>query len=139
MPQGDPARRLTPAYVNLADLYRAHDRNQAGEKVLREGIAVAAGDAELHHALGLLLVREKRYDEALDELQQAVQLRPDAARYGYVLGVALNSSGKTDRALQVLRAAHAQHPTDRDVLFALATISRPPRGPSRRRGYHARG
>ena len=114
----------TPAYVNLADLYRAHDRNQEGEKVLRDGIGVAPGDAELHHALGLLLVREKRYDAALDELQQAVQLRPDAARYGYVLGVALNSTGKTDRALQVLRAAHAQHPTDRDVLFALATISR---------------
>jgi tetratricopeptide (TPR) repeat protein len=114
----------TPAYVNLADLYRAQERPADSERVLREGLAVAAGDAALHHALGLALVREKRLEQALDELQQAARLRPDSVRYAYVLGVGLNSAGKTERALEVLRAAHQRHPADRDVLVALTTISR---------------
>lgn len=113
----------TPAYVNLADSYRAHNRDRDGEKVLREGLA-AADDAALRHALGLLLVREKRQGEALGELQQAVRLSPRDARYSYVLGVALHSAGKADQALEVLRAAHALHPADRAMLFALATFSR---------------
>jgi Flp pilus assembly protein TadD len=45
-------------------------------------------------------------------------------RYAYVYAVALNSAGAGDRALAVLKAAHARHPGDPDVLIALATISR---------------
>jgi tetratricopeptide (TPR) repeat protein len=112
-----------PAYVNLADIYRVAGRDGDGEQVLREGLAVAA-DAAIHHALGLLLVRKQRHNEALRELQRAVELQPDEPRYSYVLGVALHSAGKSDQALATLKAANKRHPWDRDVLFALATMSR---------------
>ncbi len=41
-----------------------------------------------------------------------------------MLAVALHSSGESARAIEVLRAAHDRAPSHRDVLRALATISR---------------
>jgi predicted CXXCH cytochrome family protein len=117
-------RSYTPAYVNLADLYRVERRDADGEVVLRAGIAVAPEDAALQFALGLLLVRQKRLPEAVDALQRAAALRPDDAHYGYVLGVALHSSGQTEQALAALTAAAARHPSDPELLSALATINR---------------
>jgi Flp pilus assembly protein TadD len=111
------------AYVNLADLYRLLDRDAEGERVLREGLeSVWEGQAaDLHHGLGLALVRLKRTDEALDELRKAAELRPDEARYSYVYGVALESRGEIERALEVVGAAHERSPYDRDLLYALVS------------------
>jgi len=114
---------FVPGYVNLADLYRATGRDGEGEILLRRAIAIAPENAEAHHALGLLLVRQHRLDDALGELERAATLQP-AARNAYVLGVALQSAGKTARAIEVLSAAHDRHPADRDILVALVTINR---------------
>lgn len=77
---------FAPAYVNLADLYRLQGRDTEGETLLRQ----APDDASVHHALGLLLVRLGRLDEALPELARAVELAPGEARYAYVYEVALS-------------------------------------------------
>ena len=50
--------QFVPAYVNLADLYRIQQREAEGEKLLREALDLVPGQSGLHHALGLLLVRE---------------------------------------------------------------------------------
>ncbi len=71
-----------------------------------------------------VLVRLGEPEAALDSLKKAVLLRPDVPRYAYVYGVALNSLKKPDQALSVLKKAHAQHPADRQILFALVTINR---------------
>jgi Flp pilus assembly protein TadD len=42
------------------------------------------------------------------------------ARYAYVHAVALHTAGDVRRALQVLKQAHERHPTDRDIVVALA-------------------
>ena len=115
---------FVPGYVNLADLRRAQGRDGEGEELLRRAIALAPDGAAAHHALGLLLIRQKRVPEALRELEKAVELDPDGARYAYVLGIALHSTGSTPRALEMLRRAHERRPSDRDLLVALATISR---------------
>ena len=124
----ETAIRLTPhfmpGYVDLADLYRTAQRDADGERVLRRALDVEPDSAEVHHALGLVLVREQRVAEALPELARAAALAPDDARYAYVLGVALHSTGQSARALDVLRGVHQRRPGDRDVLVALATISR---------------
>ena len=118
----DPA--FVPAYVNLADYYRALGQDVRGEQLLRQGLGRVPGAPALHHALGLLLVRRGRTAEALIELGRAAELAPTSARYAYVYGVALNSTGAAARALAVLQAAHERHTGDPDILAALATISR---------------
>ncbi len=122
------ALKLDPSFaaaaINLADLYRQLGRDGDGERVLREALSTSAQDASLHHALGLTLVRLKRNEAALDELRQAASLDPGQARYAYVYAVGLNSSGRRDEALAVLRNGLQSHPNDRDILAAALALSR---------------
>ncbi|HSE85648.1 MAG TPA: tetratricopeptide repeat protein [Candidatus Binatia bacterium] len=111
-----------PAYVNLADLYRAGGRDADGERLLREGLKKAPNSAILHHALGLALVRLKRSDEALPEFERASALDPGNPRFAYVYAVALHSAGKSDAAIANLEKALQAHPNDRDILEGLASF-----------------
>jgi predicted Zn-dependent protease len=111
----DPGQR----FPSLADMERTHI-----ERVLREAMKTAPDDAGLMHALGLLLVREKKVDEALILLKGAAERAPGNARYAYVYGVALNTTGQTSKAIAVLESTQKRHPYDRDLLYALATINR---------------
>jgi tetratricopeptide (TPR) repeat protein len=106
---------FVPAYVNLADLERQEGREDEAEALLRRGLARAPGSPDLHHALGLSLVRQQRFDEALVELEQAATLAPEQPRYAYVYAVALNSVGRNADALAVLAAARELHPGDLEL------------------------
>jgi Flp pilus assembly protein TadD len=114
-------RFFIPAYVNLADLYRAGGRDPDGEVTLRQGLNVAPKNAILHHALGLVLMRLKRSDEALRELERATALEPGNARFAYVYAVALHSTGRVDAAIAKLEKALLA-PNDRDIVTALASF-----------------
>ncbi|MGY4626591.1 multiheme c-type cytochrome [Bradyrhizobium sp. USDA 4486] len=122
------ALRLDPSYaaaaINLSDLYRQLGRDGDGERVLREALSGSTQDASLHHALGLTLVRQRRNEAALDELRQAAALDTSQARYAYVYAVALNSAGRRDDALAVLKETLRRHPNDIDVLAAAINFSR---------------
>ncbi len=113
-----------PAYTNLADLYRAQGMDTFAAKVLAEGIGKLPEDATLYHALGLLQARGQQMNSALESLRKAAELQPETARYTYVYGVALNSSGDTDKALQVLEQGYARHSRNREIIFMLASIKR---------------
>jgi len=115
---------FAPAYVNLADLYRALGSDAEGGETLRAGIAAAPDNADLHHALGLLYVREKKLQDALAELRRASELAPESARYAYVHGLIRKETGDVAGALRVLADAYKRHPADRELLLALATINR---------------
>jgi tetratricopeptide (TPR) repeat protein len=113
---------FVPATVDLADLYRSLNRDQAGERVLDDAIVQAPNDASLRYALGLLRVREKHNDKALDSLAAAAHLDPGNARYAYVYAIALNDRGQTNPAITTLEAAIQLHPYDRDSLTALVSF-----------------
>ncbi len=115
---------FSPAYANLADLYRQQGMESESRKLLEQGLAVAPDDASLRHALGLALVRAGNTPAALPELEKAAELAPGNARYAYVYGVALNSAGQKDAAVEALAKAQSQHPNNRELLWALATFER---------------
>ena len=116
--------QFAPAAINLADLYRQLGKDDDGNQVLQAAIQASPRDAGLHHALGLALVRAKRLNEALPELRQAAELEPERARYTYVYGVALNSAGWKDDAIEALQNNLVRHPNDRDTLIALIGFNR---------------
>jgi tetratricopeptide (TPR) repeat protein len=118
----DPA--FAPAYVNLADLMRAQGRELDGERLLRVGIALSDDDGAIRHALGLSLVRQRRMDEALVELRRATEANPLNARFAYVYGVALQSTGQVEPAIAFLEQSLAAHPYDLAILTALVTFNR---------------
>jgi tetratricopeptide (TPR) repeat protein len=114
---------FVPAMVNLADLDRMRGLDAQGIALLRRAAALAPASADVHHALGLLLVRQHDTAGALAELRQANALAPENARYAYVYAIALNGTGAPREALALLQATHRRHPADRDVLAALIPIA----------------
>jgi tetratricopeptide (TPR) repeat protein len=117
--------QFAPSYVNLADLLRATGRDAEGEQVLRDALGVVPppGRPSLQHALGLQLVRAKRYADALVWLRLAAEGDADNARYGFVYGVALHDTGKAAEGRRVLEAAARRHPANADILGALVAFS----------------
>ena len=115
---------FVPAAVNLADLQRAGGAEAQAESTLRAALHVHPAEAALHFALGLSLARQQRLADALVELRQATRAAPDQARYAYVYGVALHSSGAQAAGIDALAAAHARFAADTDILLALVTMER---------------
>ncbi len=116
--------RAVAARLNLADALRTNGEEARAEAAMREGLALDAENGSLHHSLGLSLVRSGLPDEALDELRLAAEFAPENPRFVYVLGIALNSLGEQQEALEVLRAAHANFDGDFDIAMGLATMLR---------------
>jgi Flp pilus assembly protein TadD len=114
---------FVPALVNLADLDRQRGMNDDSAALLRKAMAVEPDNAEVRHSLGLALVRQKNYVEALDQLRKATELAPENARYAYVYAIALNSTGAPSDAMKLLETAHKRHPSDRDILIALISMA----------------
>jgi tetratricopeptide (TPR) repeat protein len=110
---------FAPAAVNLADLYRERDREDEGEAVLETALRHSPNDASLLHALGLLMVRQKKKTRALELLGAAAHSDPASVSYAYVYAVALDDSGRTNDAINVLEDSIKRHPYDRDTLDAL--------------------
>jgi predicted Zn-dependent protease len=115
-------RTFVPAYVNLADLYRAEQREPDVRRVLAEGLAAVPDDAALHYALGLALVRARRSADALTHLERAAMRAPDNARFVYTYAVALHSAGRPRQAVDVLERGLQRHPNDRDMQQFLAQL-----------------
>lgn len=116
--------QFAPAYVNLADLYRALGRDEDGAAALEQGLERLPNAASLHFALGLLRVRWGQLPAAVESLAQAARLAPEQARYAYVHALALERVGQPADAISTLRAAHQRHPDDRDILAAIVSIAR---------------
>jgi predicted CXXCH cytochrome family protein len=121
-------RTFAPAYVNLADLNSSNGDNAVAVAILQAGLEAQSSEgpqrAALHHSLGLALIRQQRYGDALAQLKLAAKESPVDARYAYVLGVALYDTGKKKEGVTTLERALRQHPADRDLLGALAAYAR---------------
>jgi tetratricopeptide (TPR) repeat protein len=115
--------RFVRAYVNLADVYRQLHRDNEGEQQLRNGLSISPMSADLHHALGLLLVRRGDKNSALKELAEAANLSPENIRYAYIYAIGLHSTGKLSEALAVLKPI-AEKTNDIDILSALISMNR---------------
>jgi predicted Zn-dependent protease len=92
----------------------------SAERVLREALAIEPSAAAAHHALGLTLIRQRRANEALAELERATALDPSISRYAYVYAVALHDSGKPREAIAILERGSARHPADSEIAAAMS-------------------
>ncbi|HHQ13897.1 MAG TPA: tetratricopeptide repeat protein, partial [Chromatiales bacterium] len=113
---------FVPAYVNLADLYRALQRETDAERVIRQGIKRLPDEPALRHALGLALVRQGRMEAALPELRAAAQDSDATARFALAYGLALDARSGPAAAIAYLQKAVIRFGNDPTLLAALATV-----------------
>jgi Flp pilus assembly protein TadD len=78
---------------------------QEAVEAYRRALVLDHRDAWTMNNLGLLMIREGRYEEALPPLARATELRPDVARFQNNLGIALERTGHLMEAAQAFRAA----------------------------------
>jgi predicted Zn-dependent protease len=80
---------------------------QKTESLQRSALAANPDSPELHGALGLTLLREGKYEEAVRELGLAAQQIPDSAEYNFGLAEALIGWGHFGVAEQFLNAVQS--------------------------------
>lgn len=105
------APTLLASSLNLADVYRAQGREADAQAVIRKLVQQHPRDATARHALGLSLLRQRRYREGLDALQAALALEPGNRQFAYVYALALDRQGQCDRVPKPNAAAPAAPPT----------------------------
>ena len=83
------------------------------ERNIRQAIQVGRGErkADAHHALGQLLQRTGRGDEARTEYLSAIELNPNESSAHFDLGVLLASAGEFDAAISHYKKAIQLNPT----------------------------
>ena len=95
-----------------AEVYRMRGRVQnalgqrdSAEASYREALSIDQNDSWSMNNLGLLLIDEGRYEEALMPLARAMELRPEAPSFANNLGVALERTGHPGSAAQAYQSA----------------------------------
>jgi Flp pilus assembly protein TadD len=93
------------------------------EASLRQGLDLSPDDAGCLHALGLLLLRLERPDEARPLFERVIQLHPELAPAFVGLGQALEAVGELPAAEARYSSALALQPTNLLARAGLASVS----------------
>lgn len=97
-PSAGDARNLGLAYVAVSDKWSSNELLQQGWKHL----SAAPKDAEVYGAIGYLLMRGQKPQEAIRWLAGAVERAPRNVRLRLNLALAMASAGRTDAARRAL-------------------------------------
>ncbi|GMG85816.1 tetratricopeptide repeat protein [Biformimicrobium ophioploci] len=112
---------FTPARQALAQALQRSGDGAAAESLLREGLRAEPRNAALHHQLGLVLVGQKKYPQAVQSLRKARDISGNL-QYAYVYAIALHSTGKIDAAIRELKTLADQQQYTPETLYALVSM-----------------
>jgi tetratricopeptide (TPR) repeat protein len=109
----------TMPHFELGFAYSGLNKNPEAITQYRQAIALDPKLAPAHLNLGISLL-DSDAAGAAESFRRAVDLLPGQSRPVYLLGEALERSGKRSEAIEQYRAAAALAPKDDAILFALA-------------------
>jgi len=96
---------------------------EKGERGLPPKVEHPDWTAEDHHRSGVELYKQGRYEEALDRLRLAIQLRPDYIQAYYAVGVVLYGGlGRSEEAVAVLEQAVERDSSRAEVYQLLGVV-----------------
>ena len=119
--QGGPNQKLDASFHAAVADYNAGHYPQAAHQ-LETMLPYAAKSFEVHELLGLSYASMSENDKATDQLQLAVQLRPDSAAARTNLGAILMHSGKAAAAADQFRKALQLEPANYDANHNLGEL-----------------
>ena len=97
-------------------------QRDSAEASYRLALTIDPNDSWSMNNLGLLLIDEGRYDEALPPLARAVELRPEAPAFANNLGVALEKTGHPGSAAIAYQSALAADSTYTKAQISVARV-----------------
>jgi len=106
---------------DLADLYLDMGKYDQASKFYTALLSLHPDDAALHHGLGRMLLKQKNFPAAQQELTKAVQLKPDLADAYSDLAIAANENKEYAIALSALDTRAKYLPDTPIVSFFRAT------------------
>ncbi|MCP4128073.1 MAG: tetratricopeptide repeat protein [Gammaproteobacteria bacterium] len=109
-----------PALINLADWYRADQRDEDARPYLKRALEIDPNNIAANYSLGLLNIRLKQIEKAVLYLKVAAVEAPEIAHYSYVYAVARYESGQPEAAIEILKRTLSRHPGNPDLISALA-------------------
>ena len=87
------------------------NRYDEAERIYEEVLKLAPGMAEVHANLGLIYFYQRKIEQAIPALRQALRLKPTLARSGTLLAMSLSEIGQYSDALPGLeRGFHSSDP-----------------------------
>ncbi len=104
-------------YELLGELYLQKDDLEHALASFEHSLLLEGGDPASHERLGVLLLRTKRYDRAIDILQAARKKHTDRPVLSYMLGIALSQAKRHNEALAAFSDAQALAEANREDLL----------------------
>jgi len=94
--------KLSDSHLAQGQVRQFFDWDWPGtERAFRTAIDLNPGHAEAHHELSMVLMRQKRFDEALREAQLSISLAPMSIRFLNGVGEVQAFGGHPDEALAI--------------------------------------
>ena len=110
--------------ASRAEVTRTHRLPDFGTRVVAGSAylgAIVPESADLHQFLGIDLVAQGKFDEAIAEFREALRLEPDSAETHWNLGRTLASHGAPEEAITHLRRVVQLDPTNGQAHYDLAS------------------
>lgn len=115
-------KNFAAAHIYLAHIYHTLNRSEEALKVLAEAFQANPSNHSLASAYGLFLVRERRYQEAIKILEQAINLYEEDPETWDQLGIAFWRIGDFDKAEEAYKKALSLDPTHTLVISNLGAL-----------------
>ncbi|MFA6970846.1 MAG: tetratricopeptide repeat protein [Gallionella sp.] len=117
--------KITTRFEQLGRIYvkDLDSRTDDAALAIYQTIAKSVNDAEAHHQLGDQYRLRQRYDEALIEYRQALQLDAKHKDTLFNIGACQEYLGQLTEALDTYIKANQQNPDDMDTVYRLARVN----------------
>ena len=115
---------ITAQFERLGRIYVNNPDSRVDDATLGmyQTFANTVNDAETHHQLGDQYRLRERYQEAVSEYRQALQLDPEHRDTLFNIAACQEYLGMLDEALLTYQQAGKQNPEDSDVTYRLARV-----------------
>ena len=107
-----------------SEFFFHHGTDEEAERALRLQIERDASDASAYHSLGVVLMRNKRHEEAVIAYRQSLRYRPNYFPTFFTLGFALTDGGRLTEARAAWEQAARLAPSDPGPRRELARLAR---------------
>jgi tetratricopeptide (TPR) repeat protein len=117
--------KYLPAYLGLARLETRCEDHQGALATYDRALKLAPRDAGIWHERGLVLCRQKNWQEAVTSLQKACELSPGNRQFLTTLGYTLGRAGRLPESLATLAQAEGEAKAHYDLARLLRHMNQP--------------